>query len=256
MILIDTHAHSYDEQFDDLGPDTFIERAQAAGVAEIYLPNCDQATHSRMMALAARHPGVLFPMAGLHPTYVHTDTYEQALSFVEERLAAGDGYIAVGEIGLDYHWDVTHAEAQRDAFRRQIALAQLHDLPIVIHSREAVRDCIDLVRACGPVRGVFHCFGGTVAEAAEVAGLGMCIGIGGVVTYKKALMRDVAQAVPMDCLLLETDAPYLAPVPHRGRRNESSYLPMVAQAIADLRSIPAAQVAEATTANARRLFGQ
>ncbi len=253
--MIDTHAHLYDPAF-DTDRDAAVQRALAAGVDKIYLPNCDSSTIAPMMALATAHPQHCFPMMGLHPCYVK-DSFEEELAEMEAWLGRTP-FAAIGEIGLDYHWDKTFVPQQKKAFSRQMEWAKNRGLPIVIHSRESTADCIAMVRAAqdGMLRGVFHCFSGTLAEAEEIIALGFLLGIGGVVTYKSAAaLQEVVRTVPMESLVLETDAPYLSPVPHRGKRNEPAYTAFVAQKIAELRGVDVVELDRITTANAERLFG-
>lgn len=258
--LIDTHAHGYDEQF---GPDSeaALQRAFAAGVAQIWLPNCNAGTIPGMLALEETHPERIFPMMGLHPTYVNAD-FERELAVVEEWLAKRP-FRAVGEIGLDYYWDLSFVEEQKTAFRRQLHLASRYRLPISIHSRSgnglnAFADATDLIDQHGDpdLRGIFHCFVGTREDAERAIGLNFLLGIGGVVTFKNGGLDRVLPHVNLEHLVLETDAPYLAPVPFRGKRNESAYLPLIAQRVADLKQVSLDEVARQTTENARRLFSQ
>lgn len=253
MNWIDTHAHLYDEQF-DTDRDHMMQRALAAGVTEMYLPNCDQTTIPLMLSMVANYPQHCRPMVGLHPVYVK-ETYEQELAIVQRHLAEGK-YVGVGEVGLDKYWDTTFLPQQQEAFTIQMDWALEWDLPVIIHSREATQSCIDLVRSRqnGHLRGIFHCFSGTVEEALQVKALGFFIGVGGVATFKKTNLSAVIQAVGLDCIVLETDAPYLAPVPHRGKRNESSYIPLVADAVSRSLDIPISEVAFATTLNAKKVF--
>lgn len=253
--MIDTHAHLYDPAFDQDRQEV-IARAKAAGVTRAYLPNCDSATLEPMLGLAREHPGYCLPMLGLHPCYVK-ENYREELAQLESFLQRG-GFHAVGEIGLDYYWDTTFVQQQQQAFRIQMQWAGAHRLPIVIHSRESTADCISLVRDAqdGRLRGIFHCFSGTPAEAEEIVALGFLLGIGGVVTYKNAAaLQAVVQTVSIEHLVLETDAPYLSPVPHRGKRNESAYTVLVAQKVAELRGMDVAEVDQVTTTNAESLFG-
>lgn len=253
MNLIDTHAHLYLEEF---GPDIddVINRGLAAGVERFFLPAIDSNEHARMLALEAAYPGKCLAMMGLHPCYVK-ENMEEELALVENWLAKRP-FAAVGEIGLDFYWDRTFEAQQYEAFRRQIALARKYGLPIVIHSRNSTQECIELVKEAqdGQLTGVFHCFSGSYELAKEVIKLGFFLGIGGVVTYKNAGLPAVVAQLSLDNLVLETDAPYLTPVPYRGKRNESSYLSYVVDKLADIYRVPAAEVAEVTTANARKLF--
>jgi TatD DNase family protein len=252
--MIDTHAHLYDAAF-DADREAMLARMQDAGVARVYLPNCDSGTIESMLSLADMHPEQCFPMMGLHPCYVK-ENFEEELQLVESWLGRRS-FAAVGEIGLDYYWDKTFVDQQKEAFRRQIEWARKYRLPIVIHSRESTRDCLEIVREQqdGTLRGVFHCFSGTLAEAEEITALNFLLGIGGVVTYKNAAeLHEVVRTIPLETLVLETDAPYLSPVPHRGKRNESAYTVHVARKIAELRGETIEEVARLTTQNAERLF--
>lgn len=252
-MYIDTHTHLYDEQL-IIDDDAAVERAIAAGVTRMYMPNCDSTTINGMMRIARKYPEHCFPMMGLHPCYVK-EQYRDELAIVEAQLAA-EKFYAVGEIGLDFYWDLTFKDQQYEAFERQIDLALQYDLPIVIHSRESTDECIEVVRRKqnGKLTGVFHCFGGTQEQAAQIADVGFYLGIGGVVTFKKAGLQDVVRDTPLAQIVLETDAPYLAPTPYRGKRNESAYTVLVAQKIAELKGIPPEEVAKITTENAEKLF--
>jgi len=252
-MYIDTHTHLYDEYFNK-DYDQFIRQAIHSGVTRLYMPNCDSSTIEPMMEIARRWPEQCLPMMGLHPTYVN-DTVEEELAIVRQWLEK-EKFAAIGEIGLDYYWSTERVDAQKMAFERQIAWALEFDLPIVIHSREATRDCIDLVRKAqnGSLRGVFHCFSGSADEAKEIKDLGFYLGLGGTVTYKNSGLQQLIRQMPLDQIVLETDAPYLAPVPFRGKRNESSYLPFVAEKIADIKEMTIEEVARITTDNANNLF--
>jgi TatD DNase family protein len=194
-------------------------------------------------------------MMGLHPCYVK-EHFEAELAIVAQHLAQG-GFAAVGEIGLDYYWDRNYDDIQQTAFERQIDLALQYSLPVVIHSRESNRECIDTVKRKqdGRLKGIFHCFSGSLEQAQEIVSLGLYLGIGGVVTYKNSHLPEVLKAIGPGQIVLETDAPYLAPVPYRGKRNESSYIPIIATRIADLLEIPVTELAAITTANTRKIFG-
>lgn len=255
MNFIDTHTHLYDDRLDEKRQDIQIQRAFEAGVSKMYMPNCDQFTIPGMMRIASDFPGKCLPMMGLHPTYVK-ENFKEELNIVQQWLAK-EKFAAVGEIGLDYYWDKTHIEQQKTCFETQIEWAIEYNLPVVIHSRESTADCIASIRKFNnsKLRGVFHCFGGSIAEAEEIVSLGLMLGIGGVITYKSGKeLQEVVQKVPLSCLLLETDAPYLAPLPFRGKKNESSFLPFIAEKIAELRQITIEELAKATTANAEKLF--
>lgn len=254
MTFIDTHTHLYDEQFSD-DIDNAIEKAIQLGVTQMYMPNCNSETIAGMMHLAEKWPDNCMPMMGLHPCYVKED-YQQELSIVSNQLSKAK-FAAVGEIGLDYHWDLTFKEQQIEAFEYQIDLALKYDLPIVIHSRSSTQDCIDIVRKKqnGSLKGVFHCFGGTLEEAQQITEeLGFMLGIGGVITFKNSKLDELLKQIDTKYIVLETDAPYLAPTPYRGKRNESSYIPLIAEKMVDIMQIPLEDIANITTENARKLF--
>ena len=260
-MYVDTHCHLYDEAF-DADRDAAVQRALDAGVTTMLLPDIDSTSTPQLDTLLRQYPQHFRPMAGLHPTSVKDD-FEQELAKVHDRLfdshintSTSIPFVAVGEIGMDLYWDRTYEAQQREALKTQMLWAEKLDLPVCLHIRKAHNEVFGLLRDLGrgSYRGVMHCFGGSVQEAQRAVEMGFHLGIGGVVTFKNATMADVVKAVPLERLLLETDAPYLSPVPHRGQRNESCYIPLIAQRIADLRGITVAEVAEATTANARRLF--
>jgi TatD DNase family protein len=252
-MYIDTHTHLYDEQL-MAEEDAMIQRAVDAGVTKMYMPNCDSSTIKTMMHLAKKFPGNCLPMMGLHPTYVK-DNYKEELAIVEEWLAK-EKFAAVGEIGIDKYWDLTHINQQIEAFELQIDLALHYDLPIVIHSREATQDCIDVVRKKqnGKLKGIFHCFGGTIGEARQIIDLGMYMGIGGVVTFKKSTLPEMIKEAGLSNIVLETDAPYLAPMPYRGKRNESAYIPLIAEKIGDVMGMSKEEIGRITTGNAAKIF--
>lgn len=255
-MYIDTHTHLYDDRLSPEEQDAMILRAIDAGVHRLYMPNCDSTTIEGMMRIARDWPDACLPMMGLHPCYVREDPSGE-LALVKEWLDKAP-FAAVGEIGLDYYWDKTYVPQQKQAFEQQIDWALEYGLPIVIHSRESTQDCIDIVRSKqnGKLSGIFHCFSGTQDEAGQIMELGgFYLGIGGVVTYKNSSLQPVVQQVPMEYLVLETDAPYLPPVPHRGKRNESGYLPLIAAKIAELKGLSPEEVGKITTANAVQIFG-
>lgn len=253
--LIDTHAHLYSQKFDHDRSD-MVRRAVAAGVERIYLPNIDSESIQPMLDLEAAFPNSCFAMMGLHPSHVQPDTYQQELALVEKWLGERR-WAGVGETGIDLYWDKSTLAIQQVAFARQCEWAKELRLPIVIHSREANREAIEVVRTAqdGRLRGVFHCFSGTLAEAKEMIGLGFMLGIGGVLTYPKSDLPIILTEISLEHIVLETDSPYLPPVPHRGKRNESAYVLHVAEKLAEVKALSLEEVAQATTANALRMFG-
>lgn len=254
MKLVDTHAHIYLEEFekDRVG---MLQRAEKEGVEKIFLPAIDSTTHGQMLKLEAEYPGQCISMMGLHPCYVK-ENYEAELKIVEDYLAQRS-FAAVGEIGLDFYWDKTFTEQQYKAFHLQIEWALHYDIPIAIHSRNATDECIEVVASHqdGRLKGVFHCFSGNANQAKKIAGFGFYLGIGGVVTFKNSGLDKAIEDISLDHLLLETDAPYLAPVPFRGKQNEPSYLKYVLEKIATIKQCTMEEVAAVTTVNAKKLFG-
>lgn len=254
--MVDTHCHLYDEAF-DADRDEAVSRAVAAGVDMMLLPGIDSTSHSRQEVLASSHPQYFRQMMGLHPTSV-SESFEAELAIVHEKLfAPAADYVGVGEIGLDLYWDKTYLEQQREVLKRQMRWARELGLPVCLHVRKAYNELFALLRDLnfGTYSGVMHCFGGSVQEAHRAVEMGFHIGIGGVVTFKNATLAAVAAAVPLERILLETDAPYLAPVPYRGKRNESAYIPVIAEKIAALKGVSIAEVDEVTSASATVLFG-
>ncbi len=255
MTFVDTHCHLYDEAF-DTDRDNAVQRALDAGVTTMLLPDIDSSSSPALDALYNTHPQHFRRMAGLHPTSVKED-YEDELQHVHDRLISPtEKFIAVGEIGMDLYWDRTFEIQQREVLKTQLQWAIDLNLPVCLHIRKAHNEVFALLREINRPswRGVMHCFGGSVQEAQRALDMGFHLGIGGVVTFKNATMAEVVKAAPLDRLLLETDAPYLSPVPHRGQRNESAYIPLIAQKIANLRGISLAEVADVTTASAAELF--
>ena len=254
MRLIDTHAHIYLPEFDE-DRTQMLERAEKQGITRILMPAIDNGTHAQLLELERSHPNQCIAMMGLHPCSVKTETMEQELKIVENYLRSRP-FIAVGEIGLDLYWDKTTLAEQKKAFERQIGWALELDLPIVIHSREATDECIEVVSRYqqGKLRGVFHCFSGTTEQAEKIIGLDLYLGIGGVISFKNAGLDQIASQLPMERIILETDSPYLAPVPQRGKRNEPSYLHLVSQKLAELNDIAVEEVEVITTMNAKTLF--
>jgi TatD DNase family protein len=252
MFLIDTHAHLYLADFDQ-DRATMLERARMEGVEQFLLPAIDSETHAALVAMEEEFSQCR-AMMGVHPCSIKAD-YQQELSIARDWWSKRD-FIAVGEVGLDFYWDKTFIEQQYDAFRTQIEWALKKKVPVVIHSRNSCLECVQVIKEYKGrgLTGVFHCFSGSLEEAREIIKLGFYLGIGGVLTYKNAGLGTVLADVPLEHIMLETDAPYLTPVPHRGKRNESSYLTLVATKLAEVKGISLDQVAQATTQNARALF--
>lgn len=253
--FIDTHTHLFEPEFAE-DREAVVQRAVEAGVKALCLPCITEASLSRMEEMCAGFPGICYPMIGLHPTELGDD-YQAVLDRMYKELKGNDSYIAVGEVGLDLYWDVTRKNEQLDAFRQQIEWAAETGLPLAIHSRNAFDDLYKVMddnRFKG-LTGVFHCFSGDAEEARKLLSFdGFYLGIGGVVTYRKSTLPSVLADVPLERVVLETDSPYLAPVPRRGKRNESSYIPFVAQKLAEIYGCSVDEVAAVTTDNARRLF--
>mgnify|MGYP006290124599 CR=1 FL=1 len=251
--FIDTHAHIYDSKFEE-DISKVLENCQEAGVEQIYMPNIDHTSIDGMLELEHRYPAQCKPMMGLHPTSVKKN-FEKELYIVEEWLQRRR-FAAVGEIGLDYYWDTSFAEQQQEAFRIQIGWAKKFGLPIVIHTRDSFEDSIKIVEELHDerLRGVFHCFTGTVEEAKRIKAVGFYVGLGGVATFKNGGMDQVIPDIPAEQIVLETDSPYLAPVPYRGKRNEPTYIPLIAKKVAEYRQTDIEEIAEVTTSNATALF--
>lgn len=255
MTLVDTHTHLYVDQFVD-DSDAVVRRAKHIGIRRMYLPNIDVHSIESMLALEEGNPQSCIAMMGLHPCSVGSD-YQEQLRVIRQWLDRRP-FAAIGEIGMDLYWDKTHEAEQKKAFLTQVEWALEFDYPIVIHSRETIDQLISLVREVDDanLRGIFHCFTGSVEQAEQIIDLGFYLGIGGVVTFKNSGLDQTVARLPLDRMVLETDSPYLAPVPHRGKRNESSYLLNVAEKIAEVQNINLKEVADQTTRNANILFGQ
>ena len=252
--IIDTHAHIYLDQFcTDLSE--MLDRARSAGVVRIYMPAIASADIPDLLRTEEEYPGFCRAMMGLHPCYVGED-YKRELDIVSEWFSKRP-FAAVGEVGLDFHWDLTHVEAQREAFSTQVGWAAELGLPVVIHSRKSTDACIDIIRQYqdGRLKGIFHCFSGTAEEAREIIDLGFHLGIGGVLTYKNGGLSPVIEAVGLDRVVLETDAPYLTPVPFRGKRNEPAHLRLIAQRLSEMTGLSTDEVSAITTLNALKVFG-
>jgi TatD DNase family protein len=257
MPITDTHIHLYSEKFGTQAPE-LIQTAMEKGVNRFLLPNVDLDTLDPMFGLCAAFPGVCFPMVGLHPCHVFADYIDVLTSLEKVFHERKNELVAVGEIGVDLYWDKTFRTQQEEAFKIQCRWAVASGLPVVIHSRESTDVILGLlddlaVEGCKPV-GVFHCFSGTVEQAKQCIDKGFMLGIGGVVTYKNSGLQPVLDAIGLEHILLETDAPYLAPVPHRGKRNDPQYIVHVADKVAEITGRTVAEVASVTSANADRLF--
>ncbi|HET6991634.1 MAG TPA: TatD family hydrolase [Bacteroidia bacterium] len=260
MILTDTHAHLYAEQFSE-DREEMLKRAFDSGVKRIFLPAIDTETHQQLIALADQFPSTCFPMMGLHPCSVDAATIEKEFAAIEEWHARRK-FIAVGEIGIDLYWDKTQLALQQEIFAKQIDLALKLKLPVIIHSRSAFKECYDIVKekklgkGGEHLKGIFHCFSDGIEEAQKVIALGgFMMGIGGVLTFKNSGLDKVVEHFGSEHFVLETDAPYLAPVPNRGKRNESSYLVHIAKKFAEIKKCTVEELAQITTENSRTIFG-
>ena len=252
--LIDTHTHLYSHKFDADRTD-MVKRAISAGVIRMYLPNIDAESIDGMLALEAEFPEHCFAMMGLHPGSVQATTYRKELEIVEQWLGKR-AWAGIGETGIDLYWDKSTLDIQKIAFAKQIEWAKDLGRPIIIHSRESNQECLEMVRKAqdGRLRGIFHCFSGTLEEAREMTGLGFMLGIGGTLTYPKSELPVILREIPLEHIVLETDAPYLPPVPYRGKRNESAYIRQTAEMLSEAKVMPEAQIARVTTENALRMF--
>ena len=248
--MIDTHAHIYLQEFDK-DRNQIISSAKSVGIDKILMPAIDSNTHGRMLEIEDIFEECI-SMIGLHPCSVKED-YIAELEVVKRHLEKRP-FIAIGEIGLDFYWDVSFLDQQYDAFHKQIEIAIQYSIPIVIHSRNAIKECIEVVQQYPEVRGVFHCFSGTEQEARQITAMQFMLGIGGVVTFKNAGLDKVIKEVGIANIILETDAPYLAPMPYRGKRNEPAYTRIVAEKISNLTGKALEEIEELTTFNAIRLF--
>lgn len=250
--MIDTHAHIDDPQYaDDL--QGFIAQQQAEGVEAILVPGVDTENIEAVLQVCKQFPDYLFPAIGLHPENIKEDWKEQ-MSIINCQLSTNH-YIAIGEIGLDYHFDTTYKQEQQAAFRQQLSWAVERDLPVMIHSRDATADCLGILREFPTLRGVMHCYSGSNETAKEIIKMGLYLGIGGVITFKNSKLRENLGDVPLERIVLETDAPYMAPVPFRGQRNESRWMKYVAEVLAQVYGTSFEQIDRVTTANAKALFG-
>lgn len=252
--MIDTHTHLYSEEFDEDRKE-MIEKAISKGVSRFYLPAINSETHEKMLHLEWEYPTQIISMMGLHPCYVKPETWEKELNLVEKYLKE-KSFPAIGEIGIDLHWDKTTLDIQIKAFEQQIDWAIERDLPIVIHTRESFDEVFEVLeRKKHPkLRGIFHCFSGNLEQAKHAIDLQFILGIGGVVTFKNGKIDQFLHEIPLDKIVLETDSPYLAPVPYRGKRNESSYLDLVIGKLVNIYNKEFAEIERITTENAMKMF--
>lgn len=255
MILTDTHTHLYSEEFDNDRTE-MIQRAINAGVSRFFVPSIDSAYTQQMYGLEAQFPEHIYLMMGLHPCYVKPETYLEELAHVETELSKRK-FQAIGEIGIDLFWDKTTLAIQQEAFRRQIQLAKKYQLAINIHCRDAFEEVFEVLESekADDLFGIFHCFTGDFLQAQRAISLNMKLGIGGVATFKNGKIDQFLKDIDLKHIVLETDSPYLAPVPYRGKRNESSYTLLVAEKLAQIYELPIAEIARITTENAKTVFG-
>ena len=252
--MIDTHCHLYVEEFEkDI--EKVMDRALMEGITKFYLPAIDSFYIQKMNLLEQKYPNQCFAMAGLHPCSVK-ENYKEELAKVDSLLLEKK-FKGIGETGLDFYWDKTFLAQQYEALEHQIALALQYDLPLILHTRNATQETIDVIKkySSTSLRGIFHCFGGSLNEAEQIIDLNFYLGIGGVVTYKNAGLAEVLVNIDIKNIVLETDAPYLSPVPMRGKRNESSYLKFIAEKLALIKNISVEQIKNITTLNAQKIFG-
>jgi TatD DNase family protein len=251
MTIVDTHTHLFAEEFNN-DREAMMARAKQAGVAHFLLPNIDTGSLSALYELTDAHPESCHIMLGLHPTSVK-ENFKDELTKIRQEIEKRQP-IAIGEIGLDYYWDLTFKEKQKEAFMTQLLWAKELNLPVSMHTRNSFPDALEIVEQIGELSGVFHCFSGAAADAEKAVKAGFYLGIGGVVTFKNGGLDSALKDIPMEALVLETDSPYLAPVPYRGKRNEPAYLTYVINKLAEIKNTSPEEVARITTENARRLF--
>ena len=254
-MIIDTHCHLYLPEFCN-EIDKYINSAKDNGIKKIYLPAINSESTDALLALEEKYPAICVAMMGLHPCYVKSD-YKEELQKVEDLLTQRK-FFAIGECGLDFYWDKTFIKEQYFALEQQIEWALHYNLPIILHTRNATQETIDVIKKYkgSNLKGIFHCFGGTLEEAKQIVDLGFYLGIGGVVTYKNAGLDLVLKDIDLDYVVLETDAPYLSPVPFRGKTNEPANLKIIAEKIASIKNVSYERVAEITSKNADQLFGE
>ncbi len=255
MILIDTHTHLFLDHFDD-DRAAVIKESLENGVQKLFIPNIDASTTTKVVKMAKDYPGICYPIIGLHPTSVK-ENFQTELEHVEHCLAK-EKFYGIGETGIDLYWDKTYIKEQKEAFSYQIKLAKQTGLPLIIHSRESFDEIFAIVDELNDdkLKGIFHSFTGTIEQAKKILSYkGFRLGIGGIVTFKNSGLADVVAKIGLKHLVLETDSPYLTPAPHRGKRNKSSYLTLIAKKIADVYNVDIETVAKITTENAKKLFG-
>ena len=255
MIFTDTHTHLYSEEFENDRTE-MIQRAIKSGVSRFFVPSIDSTYTSKMYALEAQFPQNIFLMMGLHPCYVKPESYVAELAHVETELSKRK-FQAIGEIGIDLYWDKTTLAIQQEAFRRQIQLAKKYQLGINIHCRDAFDEVFEVLESekSADLFGIFHCFTGDFEQAQRAINLNMKLGIGGVATFKNGKIDQFLKEIDLQHIVLETDSPYLAPVPYRGKRNESSYTLLVAEKLAQIYELPVSEIARITTENSKAIFG-
>ena len=254
-MITDTHIHLYAEEF-DADRKQLIIQAQKAGVGKFLLPNIDGTSLEGMLLLCKEYPGVCFPMIGLHPCYIKED-YRAQLDLIQNALKEHrENVVAIGEIGLDFYWDLTFKKEQEIAFREQVSWSLEMNLPIAIHSRNSTEELITILNdiKSSKLQGVFHCFSGTAEQAVKIMDLGFYLGIGGVATFKNSGLDKILPEIPVERILLETDGPYLAPTPFRGKRNEPAYLKLIAEKVAEIKGISLEELGNVTSENALKLF--
>lgn len=253
MHFVDTHTHLYVEQFAE-DQEKAVQRAIDLGVQDFYIPSIDSSYYPEMLALEQKFPENMHLMIGLHPTYVKED-FQSELHFIKSKLEERD-FSAIGEIGIDLYWDKSLLRQQQEAFKEQILLAQNYNLPIAIHCRDAFDEVFEVLEDCKSpaLKGIFHCFTGNKKQAERAIDLNLHLGIGGVLTFKNGKINTFINELPLERIVLETDAPYLAPTPYRGKRNESAYLILIAEKMAELYGRPLEEIASITTKNAQDLF--
>lgn len=253
-MIIDTHSHIFSDDFKGDVHEA-IERAQSCGVEKILMPNIDSTTIQSMMKLSKVYPDYCLPMIGVHPTSIRKENYLTELEIVEENLKSAK-FVGIGEIGIDLYWDKSCIDEQITVFKRQLELSKKYRLPVSIHIRDAFEETFNVLHEMqdGSLTGVLHCFSGTYEQAIDAMNMGFYIGVGGIVTFKNAGIDQVISRLPMESLVVETDTPYLAPTPFRGKQNETSYILKIIEKIADLHQISSATCAQITTANAKKVF--